>query len=413
MDSSQLAQPPVFILSCPRSGSTLLRYIVDTHPVICSPAELSLGQLCAALFHTISGSLGQILFKDEEERRKFAFRKVNEIVNEIMMSYVKQKGKQRWCEKTPGHFEYLNLLARVFPYGQYICLHRNCMDVVHSLLELTRFNLDETLLTYYHRRRGNTVAAMIEYWIENTNTLLDFQEKYPGTCLQVKYELLVSNPQEEVARIFEFLGVDGDGDILQKVFLVAHDRGRGDPNILFATGLRSDTVGKGSGLPLWNIDADLLGQMNSTLSRLQYPPISSDWNRIPNPNIPSQGPLQSAGENIPAEKIFNLRLQERLKNAIRPFPKDRINCRLIVTGSTGGEWLLGVNNHALHVNCDHDHPIDCTIWVSADNFMKIVNGTLHPASAFIEGKVSITGDSDVAIAMGKLLFGLEEVLASN
>ena len=40
---------PIFIASHARTGSTLLRYIIDTHPALCCPPELALGQLCSAL----------------------------------------------------------------------------------------------------------------------------------------------------------------------------------------------------------------------------------------------------------------------------------------------------------------------------------------------------------------------------
>jgi hypothetical protein len=40
----RLQKPPIFILSCYRSGSTLLRYILDSHPDVYCPPELSLGQ---------------------------------------------------------------------------------------------------------------------------------------------------------------------------------------------------------------------------------------------------------------------------------------------------------------------------------------------------------------------------------
>jgi protein-tyrosine sulfotransferase len=39
-------EPPIFILSDFRSGSTLLRYVVDAHPRLCCPAELRLAYLC-------------------------------------------------------------------------------------------------------------------------------------------------------------------------------------------------------------------------------------------------------------------------------------------------------------------------------------------------------------------------------
>src|ERR1041384_430745 len=90
--------PPVFVLSCERSGSTLLRYIIDTHPRICSPAHLHLGQLCSSLYTSIFFSLGQGI--DEALRERFVHGEIRRVVNKLMERYVSAKGKQMWCEKT-------------------------------------------------------------------------------------------------------------------------------------------------------------------------------------------------------------------------------------------------------------------------------------------------------------------------
>lgn len=57
----------LFILSCERSGSTLLRYIVDTHPRIACPGHLYLGRLCQYLYQTMKSSLGQALAEEKKE----------------------------------------------------------------------------------------------------------------------------------------------------------------------------------------------------------------------------------------------------------------------------------------------------------------------------------------------------------
>jgi hypothetical protein len=83
------AMPPVFVLSCERSGSTLLRYIIDTHPQVCSPAHLHLGQLCASLYTTILFSIGQTMeVTDETMRERLVAVETRRIVDELMDRYV-------------------------------------------------------------------------------------------------------------------------------------------------------------------------------------------------------------------------------------------------------------------------------------------------------------------------------------
>ncbi|MCA1615986.1 MAG: sulfotransferase, partial [Acidobacteria bacterium] len=60
-DPAAAPPPPFFILSTPRSGSTLMRYIVDTHPEVACPSELNLGVLCDDLYMVVALTLGQTL----------------------------------------------------------------------------------------------------------------------------------------------------------------------------------------------------------------------------------------------------------------------------------------------------------------------------------------------------------------
>src|ERR1700730_4284019 len=51
--SPAMTSRPLFVLCGPRRGSTLLRYILDTHSQIASPGEIELGALCAHLEEVI------------------------------------------------------------------------------------------------------------------------------------------------------------------------------------------------------------------------------------------------------------------------------------------------------------------------------------------------------------------------
>ena len=74
----------IFILSLPRSGSTLLRMILDTHPEICCPGELSLGQLCVDLHHSLYFSIGQASANEKAEREAIVTARVREIIDGFM-----------------------------------------------------------------------------------------------------------------------------------------------------------------------------------------------------------------------------------------------------------------------------------------------------------------------------------------
>src|SRR5690606_3518895 len=102
---------PVFILPCERSGSTMLRYIVDTHSKVACPSNLYLGSLCESLNRTLMGTIAQNQVElDEEGKQQFAVSEARKMICNIMDSYIKAKNKQIWCEKTPMNLEYLSVL---------------------------------------------------------------------------------------------------------------------------------------------------------------------------------------------------------------------------------------------------------------------------------------------------------------
>src|SRR5438067_867005 len=64
---------PIFILSNPRSGSTLLRFLLDAHPSICCPGELRLGAICEFVTTAVESTLGQLSASPASTDRKVCF----------------------------------------------------------------------------------------------------------------------------------------------------------------------------------------------------------------------------------------------------------------------------------------------------------------------------------------------------
>ncbi len=90
----ELTKQPIFILSCVRSGSTMLRCIIDTHPNLCSPGHLSLGPLCTHLYSTAYYSLGKLPdIVSEEQRDNRAAEETRRVVDDLLVRYTQGKGK--------------------------------------------------------------------------------------------------------------------------------------------------------------------------------------------------------------------------------------------------------------------------------------------------------------------------------
>jgi hypothetical protein len=401
-----LDAPPVFILSCERSGSTLLRYIVDTHDQICCPGQLYLGQLCGDLHTTILYSLGQIIkTTSEEERGLSVAARVRRVVDELMSEYARAKGKRMWCDKTTLNLQYLKILNVVFPDAKHLCLYRNCMDVVYSSIECSRLGFMPELAPYVQKNPENILAAMVENWIDKTGKLLAFEREHGERCFRIKYEDVVLNPPETLRRMFSFLNLEWSDTLLDAVFTAQHDAGFGDRKILFSKKIDQNSIGKGSTLPREDIPANLLDEMNRLLAELAYPPVGAEWGRTRSPYLPA-APETGRGEILvtSVEEIFERHFPELLTERRGDFGAMNGVCKFVVSGEGGGVWTLKLAAANWRIVAE-DTDADCTVEASADVLLKLVNGELNAVAAFDQGKLYVKGNFELANNVGQLLFG--------
>jgi hypothetical protein len=403
---------PIFILSYERSGSTLLRYIIDTHPQICSPAELHLGRYCDDLAHIIDLlSIGKVSAEQEPgEKEQRLNAEVGRRVMELMNTYAQSKGKPMWCEKTPSNIDFIEMLHGVFPGAKYICLYRNCMDVVHSCVQKPRLGT-HVAMKYYGQEPGsfvkntkNKTAMFADNWALRTKAQLKFEREHPDQCFRVKYESLVADPGPIVRSMFEFLGVEWDEELLDAVFTSNHDPGPGDTKIMFLNRISTENIGAGACISREQIPQEILERVNEVLAELEYPVVGPDWNVSP----PSYVPQEFRQDEFEAEYICDVRevftdhfprlLKDR-SDRLRAFT-DRY--KFVVTGEGAGIWLIDLSKPGGQIRAE-DSDASCTITISTRDLVAMVNGRLNPGLAFDQGKVNIEGDVRQAMGIGQLL----------
>lgn len=403
--------PPIFIISCERSGSTLLRYIIDTHPDICSPSELSLGSLCSSLIHLVDhlslGEVGRNIF--QEDRNILVCAEVNRMVSEWMNTYVKFRGKRLWCEKTPKNLDYLTILQSVFPDAKYICLHRNCMDVVYSLFEASRMGIYVDHV--YYARNNNQVSVYVDSWVDKTSRLLTFEKENAQQCIRVRYEDIVTNPAETLKPVFEFIGVTWDEKLLDSVFSSPHENGYGDLKVMFTKEIKKASIGNGSAISSRQILDELPKKMNDLLARLDYPLVGEDWDlQAISPYIKAfiqRSEKENNGAATTTNDFFANFISQRLKaNACRLVGINGV-CKFVVAGDGIDSWVIDLNIPGGKIEAA-DREADCTIAIALKELMEMVNGDLNPGQALMQGKARVSGNIFLAREIGQILFGAEE-----
>lgn len=145
-DDAKQPDAPIFIVGCPRSGTTLLRNLLRSHPRLSFPPETHfIPQLYKAYgeLHTKVDvrKLSRLILSLEwvkswectfDKDALYACHSYREIINELFNAWLRHEGKKRWGDKTPHYVLYLTTLARIFPDAKIIHIYRDGRDVAKS-----------------------------------------------------------------------------------------------------------------------------------------------------------------------------------------------------------------------------------------------------------------------------------------
>jgi protein-tyrosine sulfotransferase len=274
---SAAVDAPIFILSHARSGSTLVRYILDAHPRVASPPESFVGRaahfLCQFLSSVGPGpsGWGQTIHSPDVVSR------VRAIVNEPLQRYAHDRGKFVWCEKTPDNVLFLETIAAVFPDARYICLHRHGLDVAHSWAELAgpRSGLHHHFAGHAEERPYKSLLS----WTDITSHLIAFEQAHRDACHRVLYEQLVTTPERTVSALLSFLRLDAQPtDLIERAFLQPRTVGFGCPKAQTSTRITAEAIGKGMGLSTEALSEEQFQRFNDVLTQLGYAPVTRDSN---------------------------------------------------------------------------------------------------------------------------------------
>jgi len=352
---------PVIVLTCARSGSTLLRFILDSHPGLACPPETGVVDLCSRM-----GVLSQLLAGPEADRSglsELATGAVRAWVTSMFADYLRQVGKRRWCEKSLGSAAVADRFLSLFPLAKFICLYRSSMDVVDSLHEACPWGLHGYgLEPFTAAHPGDSLAAAADYWVCQTQPILDFEQAHPEASLRVRYEDLTADPVAEAGRIFEFLGEQAAPEILSD-FLVTrrHWFGPADHKIWETSQVHSDSVGRGVRVPVDAIAPIITGMVSKLHAELGYRPLGDHWNDAvvaraladgEQPGQPADGQVghdEAAAAAIQLEEL-ETRLVERIAVAARrlgpgawadPGAVFRISAAVrLSSGMLAGHWRI-------------------------------------------------------------------------
>lgn len=202
---------PFFIVGCGRSGTSLLRGLLNAHSQIAIPTEsLFMIDYLRARDRFSYAELVDLLLKEPEivewglavDKEDLAgCASIPEALHELSRRYAAKEGARLWGQKTPRFVRYMELLGNAFPEARFVHVIRDPRAVVNSLIrsDVHRSN------PYHGSRR----------WNIDVTAGLKFEADHPDRVLQVRYEELVSGPGETLQNILDFLDLAFEDSLLK------------------------------------------------------------------------------------------------------------------------------------------------------------------------------------------------------
>lgn len=214
---------PVFIVGNRRSGTTMLRLMLASHPRIGIPPEggfvVTMGwiwerkQLSAADYPEMIATFFQQdnaqdwqmspeqLDAAIRQRRPATF---PEFVDQVYLEYLRLvfPGKRRWGDKTTWYLDFVPMIAGMFPAARFVHIVRDGRDIACSYRKMSHM--------------PHEIERIAVEWATNMETLMRARNVLgPRRFLEVRYENLTADPEAELRKICRFLGEDYSPQMLE------------------------------------------------------------------------------------------------------------------------------------------------------------------------------------------------------
>jgi hypothetical protein len=214
----------IFLISQPRSGSTLTQRMLGTHSQIHTQSEpwIMLHPLNALKSNNIQASYNMDLYiKGVHDFIGHLPGKETEYTDTISNSYqelynsiLKKNKKKFFLDKTPRYYLIINELVQHFPKARFVLLWRNPAAVLTSMVK-TWSREDWFRLSEWH----DDLIVAPEMLIKGRSLL---GEK----CFNLVYEDLINNPRKKLEELFQYLNIPFEQNII-------HYGDTADPNWIF------------------------------------------------------------------------------------------------------------------------------------------------------------------------------------
>ena len=206
-----MGDSPIFVGGAGRSGTTLLRVILDSHPNIACGPELKVTPMIAEMWHGFQTAhlppLKEYLLTPDDINGIFG-----RLILSLLEKYRDNSGKARVAEKSPNNVFFFQHLSHIFPESPLVHVIRDGRDVVCSLLTMNW--IDPKTGQPIEYTRDPRKAA--QYWASAIAAGRTVAERASAAqrYMELRYEDIVTRTEPTLRRLFAHLGEPWDPAVL-------------------------------------------------------------------------------------------------------------------------------------------------------------------------------------------------------
>lgn len=208
----------IFLVGCPRSGTTILQSLLAAHPEIISFPETKFFHYLWTdkLSDKLPRRLRDFFYKeihrpdlyDESEIRRpySALERIKWFI-QILDRLARESNVDIWLEKTPEHIYFAQEILNVLPGAKYIHIIRNPLDTIASMRKATKDPMTNSLW------RGEwSLDFCLQRW-KSSALINHFFHNNPSHLL-VKYEDLLQDKVKFLSKCCDFIDIEYDSAML-------------------------------------------------------------------------------------------------------------------------------------------------------------------------------------------------------
>lgn len=197
---------PVFIVSLPRSGSTLLEQMLGSHPQIEAVGELPYIPAILRSFMervtrhgrvTVAQALASL--PDQE-----AARLGNDYLQRAALH--RKTDKPLFIDKLPHNWSNILFIRRIIPQARFIDIRRPAMDCCFS-------NFSQSFTSAH--AASFALRDVGQCYVDNVRLMDHLGRVAPDLVHHIDYEALVENPRSELGRVLQYLNLDWNDAMLE------------------------------------------------------------------------------------------------------------------------------------------------------------------------------------------------------